>query len=167
MDEQKRAYRRPVKKTDMASLYALIAPVLAQNGTVKMKVAGFSMYPLVASRRDSVLLGKADTLKIGDVPLFQRADGSFILHRIVGKKDGAFYLCGDYETKKEYPVYPDQIVAVAKGFYRKERFISCDSFLYKLYSFLWRGTFWIRPFLLKSLAFYTHRKKLKSVKKGK
>ena len=90
MDEQKRTYKTPVKKTDMASLYALIAPVIKQNGTVKIKVAGFSMYPLLASRRDSVLLGKAHKMKVGDVPLFQREDGSFILHRIVGKKDGAF-----------------------------------------------------------------------------
>ena len=145
-------YEKPVKKTDMASLYPLIAPIINQGGAVKIKVTGYSMYPLVSSRRDSVLLGKCGKLKIGDVPLFQRPDGSFILHRIVGKKNGAFYVMGDYETKKEYPVYPSQIVAVAKGFYRKNKFWSCDSFSYKLYSAFWRKTVSIRPFLLKRLA---------------
>lgn len=158
MIEQKKSYQPPIKKTDMDTLYPLIEPIIRRGDTVKMKVTGYSMYPLVSSRRDSVLLGKAERHRIGDVSLFQRSDGSFILHRIVGEKDGAFYFCGDYEVKKEYPVYPSQIVAVAKGFYRKERFISCDSFLYKLYCLFWRGTFWIRPFLLRSLAVYTSRK---------
>ncbi len=162
MTDEKRAYQPPVKKTDMDALYPLIEPIISRGDTVKMKVTGYSMYPLVSSRRDSVLLGKADKLRVGDVSLFQRSDGSFILHRIVGQQDGAFYFCGDYETKKEYPVYPSQIVAVAKGFYRNERFIPCDSFLYKLYCIFWRSTFCIRPFLLKSLAVYTNRK----VRKG-
>lgn len=145
-------YKKPVKKTDMKTLYPLIEPIIKQGGTVKIKVTGYSMYPLVSSRRDSVLLGKCVKPKIGDVPLFRRKDGSYILHRIVGKKNGAFYTMGDYETQREYPVYPEQIVAVAKGFYRKDRFWSCDSFTYKLYSALWRKTVFVRPFLLKRLA---------------
>ena len=150
--QNERGYQKPVKKTDMASLYPFIAPIISQGGTVKIKVTGYSMYPLVSSRRDSVLLGKCGKLKIGDVPLFQREDGSFVLHRIVGKKNGAYVLMGDYETKKEYPVYPDRIVAVAKGFYRKDSFWSCESFRYKLYSAFWRRTVFIRPFMLKCLA---------------
>ena len=165
MSDEKRAYQPPVKRTEMAALYPLIEPIIRRGDTVKMKVTGYSMYPLVGSRRDSVLLGKADRVRVGDVALFQRNDESFILHRIVGKKDGAFCFCGDYETKKEYPVYQNQILAVAKGFYRNERFVSCDSFLYKLYCFCWRGTFWIRPLLIRVLAVYTHLKKQYRAKK--
>lgn len=142
----------------MEHLYPLIAPIIRQGGTVKMKVTGYSMYPLVSSRRDSVLLGKCGKLKIGDVPLFQRKDGSFVLHRIVGAKDGAYMLMGDYETKREYPVYPHQIVAVAKGFYRKDRFWPCDGFRYKLYSTFWRKTACIRPFLLRCIAAFVRYK---------
>lgn len=152
-------YERPIKQTDMASLYPLIAPIINEGGTVKIKVTGYSMYPLVSSRRDSVLLGKCGKLKIGDVPLFRRSDGSFILHRIVGKKNGAFYVMGDYETNKEYPVYPSQIVAVAKGFYRKDKFWDCNSFPYKLYSIIWRKTVFLRPFVLQCLAGRKSRRK--------
>lgn len=151
MKMAKKEYKNPIKSTDMKTLYSLIAPVLEQGSTVKMKVSGFSMYPLVVSRRDSVLLGKAEEIKVGDVPLFQRKDQSFILHRIVGEKNGAFIVMGDYETKQEYPVYKEQIVAVAKGFYRNERFISCDSFWYRVYSAFWRRTLWMRPMLLKGI----------------
>lgn len=147
----KNIYSKPVKATDMESLYELIQPVIEQGNTVKIKISGFSMYPLVSSRRDSVLLGRAEKLKIGDVTLFRRTDGSFILHRIVGEKNGAFYAMGDYETKKEYPVYRNQIVALAKGFYRKNKFISTDSTFFKVYSAVWRRTVFIRPFLLKCM----------------
>lgn len=151
-------YQKPVKKADSETMLSMIAPLIENGKTVKLTVTGYSMYPLVTSRRDAVLLGKVDALKVGDVPLFQRPDGSFILHRIVGKKYGAFKLLGDYETKIEYPVYPEQVIAVAKGFYRKERFISCDSFGYKAYNFIWRLLRPIRPLLLTLLAKLAYRK---------
>lgn len=137
-----------IKKTDMETMLPIIEGSIETGGSVKLKVSGFSMYPLVSSRRDSVLLTKADDIKVGDVPLYKRPDGSYILHRIVGEKDGAFYTMGDYETKKEYPVYSDQIVAKAAGFYRKERFIDCNSKRYKIYKFFWTHTLFLRPFLI-------------------
>ncbi len=141
-----------IKQTNMETMFPLIEAAIASGGSVKLKVSGYSMYPLVASRRDSVLLVKADSIKVGDVPLYKRDDGSYILHRIVGKKDGAFYTMGDYETKKEYPVYPEQIVAKASGFYRKEKFIDCKSKGYKLYNFFWTHTLFLRPLLLNLIA---------------
>ncbi len=139
-------------KTDMKTLYPLIEESISNGGSVKIKVSGFSMYPLISSRRDSVLLTRAEKIKVGDVPFYRRSDGSFILHRIVGKKNGAYMLRGDYEQKIEYPIYPEQIVAVAKGFYRKERYIDCNSFLYRLYKVFWMNTVFIRPVMLKILA---------------
>lgn len=130
---------------------ALVLPMIEQGKTVKITVTGFSMYPLVSSRRDAVLLAKAEEIKVGDVPLFVRKDGSYILHRVVGEKDGAFVAMGDYETKKEYPVYREDIVAKAVGFYRKGRYIDCESAGYRVYSFLWRKTACIRPFLLRTM----------------
>ncbi len=135
--------------TEADILFSVVEETVANGGSIKIKIAGYSMYPLVTSRRDSVLLTKADKIKKGDVPLIKRDDGSFVLHRVVGIKDGYFKLRGDYEQKCEYPVNPEQVIAVAKGFYRKEKFISCDSFLYKLYSFFWMNTIAIRPVILK------------------
>ncbi len=152
-------YQKPIKRTDAENLMTLVLPMIEEGKTVKLTVTGFSMYPLVSSRRDSVLLKKAETLSVGDVPLFRREDGSYILHRIVKKKDGFFATMGDYEIKKEYPVKPEQVVAKAVGFYRKERYIDCNSTEYRIYSFLWRKTVRIRPFLLKALAIITSLKK--------
>lgn len=130
-------------------LFSVVEETVKSGGSIKIKISGFSMYPLVTSRRDSVLLTKADKIKKGDVPLIKRDDGSFVLHRVVGIKNGTFMLRGDYEQKIEYPVNPDQVIAVAKGFYRKEKYIDCDSFLYKMYTFFWMNTVAIRPVILK------------------
>ncbi len=151
-------YRKPIKKTDMETMLFMIAPILDEGKSVKITVTGFSMYPLVSSRRDAVLLKKCGVLKKGDVPLIRRADGSYILHRIVKEKNGAFAVMGDYETKAEYPVYREQAVAVAEGFYRKGKYISCRGWVYRLYCFFWMRTRCIRPFLLKSMAILANRK---------
>ena len=140
-----------IRMTDADVLFSLAEESMKNGNDVKVKIAGFSMYPLVTSRRDSVLLTKCEKIKKGDVPLIKREDGSFVLHRVVDIKDGYLKLCGDYEQKAEYPVNPEQIIAVAKGFYRKEKYISCDSKNYKLYTFLWMNTIAIRPVILKIL----------------
>lgn len=143
---------KKIKIAESEALFSFTEETVANGGSIKIKIAGYSMYPLVASRRDSVLLTKAQKIKKGDVPLIKRDDGSFVLHRVVGIKDGALMLRGDYEQKIEYPINPERVIAVAKGFYRNEKFISCDSFLYKLYTFFWMNTVAIRPVFLKLLA---------------
>lgn len=147
-----------VKKTDMKTLYPLIEESIKNGSDVKLRITGYSMYPLVSNCRDCVVLTKPGNIKKGDVPFFKRADGSYILHRVIAIKDGAFKIRGDYELKVEYPVYPEQVVAVAKGFYRNGRYISCDSILYKVYKFFWMNSAFIRPQLLKFLNLITSKK---------
>lgn len=149
-----------IKKTDNDILFPVIEETVKSGTDVKLKVSGTSMYPLVGSRRDSVLLTKAEKLKVGDVPLYKRDNGKIVLHRIVEIRDGAYGMRGDFEQKIEFPIHKDQIIAVAKGFYRHEHFISCESFWYKVYKSFWMHTVAIRPLLIKIL-------KLRGVKKAK
>lgn len=147
-----------VRKTDNDVLMPIVLESVNSGNDARIKISGFSMYPLVTNWRDSVLLTKADKIKKGDVPLICRPDGSYVLHRVVKVKDGKFGLRGDYEQKIEYPVSPEGVVAVAKGFYRNEKFISCDSFGYRLYRAFWMNTVWIRPVMLRVLAIFTAKK---------
>lgn len=153
-----------IKQTDMNTLYPIIEEAISRGKDIKIKISGYSMFPLVASRRDSVVLTKAEKIKKGDVPFFRREDGSFILHRVVGIKNGAYKMRGDFELKIEYPVYPEQVVAVAKGFYRKDRYIACDSFLYKLYKTIWMNTALVRTIMLKIIAIIAIKKRKKKKK---
>lgn len=124
-----------VKSIDVLS--PIILGLLSEGAKVKLTVKGNSMYPLLRSNVDEVLLKKKDTVSKYDILLYKRKNGSFILHRIVKIKDSVLYLAGDFETVTEYPVYKEQAIAVAEGFYRNGRFYSCKSIKYRLYSIIW------------------------------
>ena len=68
--------------------FALVEKELEEGKTVKIRLKGNSMFPLLSSGRDSVILQKSpsDSLKPMDVVLFKYC-GNYILHRII-KRDG-------------------------------------------------------------------------------
>ena len=63
----------------------LIEECLANGTDVRMKVSGISMTPILHNLKDSVVLTKADKVKKYDIVLHKRANGQYILHRIIGK----------------------------------------------------------------------------------
>ena len=45
-------------------------------------------------------------------------------------------MAGDHQWHMEYNLPYDQVVGVVKGIYRKEKYISCETFLIKLYTWI-------------------------------
>ncbi|NLB80204.1 MAG: hypothetical protein GX800_00985 [Clostridiaceae bacterium] len=125
-----------IKNTSINDLYPVIAQLL-ENQDVKLIIKGNSMYPLLRSNVDSVVLTKKNKIKKYDVLFYKRENGEYIIHRLIGKKDNAFSMAGDFETELEYPIYEHQVIAVIRSFYRGKKHISCSNLLYKAYSFLW------------------------------
>ncbi len=77
-------------------------PLLRERleATVVLTVTGGSMLPLLAGGRDRVTLGPVpERLRRGEVLLYRRADGSYVLHRLTGfGQDGTLVFCGDRQT---------------------------------------------------------------------
>ena len=142
---------RETKITDMNLLGAFITDSISKGQEVNLTVTGDSMYPLLKSRVDTVVLARPKTLKKRDIVFFKRANGSYILHRILKIKDGVLTIAGDNEMEKEFPIHPNQVIAVVKSFKRKGRSYSTAEPWYTLYSFIWCLFFPIRPFMLKTL----------------
>lgn len=111
--------------------------LILEKSKVKITVTGNSMYPLLRTGIDEVILKQAKSYKKGDVVFYKRDDGSYILHRIVGKENDAFYLAGDAEIRKEYPIYANQIIGVATDFVSRGKRFSHKNPVYLIYSFLW------------------------------
>ncbi len=132
-----------------------LAPVIVERvnsgGRVKFTVTGISMFPFLSDRRDQVTLGRADFINKYDVVLHRRKNGDYILHRVIGIKNGAYIIAGDNETEKEYGVEKSQILAKAISFTRKGVEITPDKFLYKLYSIGWVLVFPLRRIILEIL----------------
>lgn len=139
------------KITDMNLLAPLIIESLKGGSEVKLTVTGNSMYPLLRSRVDTVVLVKTNKLKKYDIPFYKRENGKYILHRIVKIKNNELYIAGDNETIIEYPVKKEQVIGVVSGFYRNGIYFSVKNPLYKIYSFVWCKVIPNRYIILKFL----------------
>ncbi len=139
-----------MNKVSMADLVPLIKEVVSGGGKFSFKVTGGSMFPLLIEGRDSVILEKVDTLKAGDIILYQRDDGNYVLHRIVKIKGGELYLCGDAQFVVEYPIRYDQVIAVVTAFVRGGETIKITDLKYKFYTKVWCHTLKSRPYILKA-----------------
>lgn len=147
---------RRVVTTRLEDLSPVMTECMEAGSEIVLIVTGNSMRPFLASCRDQVVLKKCDAtmLQIGDVPLYRRADGQFVLHRIVDIGASTYTMCGDAQTEKEYGVPNNRILAVAVGFYRKGKYVACTDFWYKVYVRLWMALRPVRPVLLKCMYAY-------------
>ena len=119
---------REVKKVKLSEMLPLITEKISSGGEVSIPVTGRSMYPTLQSGRDYAVLEKApEKLKKGDIPLYRRENGQFVLHRIVGEDENGYILCGDNQTEKEYGVKHSQVIAVLTAVERDGKRIAIDS----------------------------------------
>lgn len=116
---------------------------LAEQGYYVSTTVGWSMWPMLRNRRDRVIVlpvGK-ERLKKYDLPLYRRPDGKYVLHRIIGVKDGEYIIRGDNTYTKEH--VPDGwVIGYVSEFYRENRHVLSEARGYRLYARLWR---WIFP----------------------
>lgn len=129
----------------------LIEKYINENGEHIAIPVGTSMYPMLRNRRDSVYLVKYNMQGLAkyDLPVYKRADGTQVMHRCLGKNENGYIMCGDNQWVLEYGIKDEQIIAVAKGFYRDERYIPNSNLIYKLYCRVWCLSLRLRRFILR------------------
>ena len=120
----------------------LIRETLAAGKTVRFSPRGISMLPMLRQGIDSVVLSPLPgKLKKYDLPLYQRDDGHFVLHRIVEVRDT--YTCiGDNQFEYEHGLRQDQMIALVTAFTRGKREVSVTNPGYRIYCRIWH---WSRP----------------------
>lgn len=120
---------------------------IAQTGNpVSTIVSGSSMAPFLASNRDYVFLEvPSRPLKKGDIVLFQRTNGNYILHRIKKVTSEGYYIVGDRQTKCEGPVPETSIRCVVTSAKRKDKLITPENFSWKFYEKVWINLIFLRP----------------------
>ena len=139
----------PIMEKDvrMEQLMPLFRERLEKGQTVRFMPRGISMLPMLRQGIDSVVLSPLpEKLKKYDLPLYQRDNGQYILHRVV--EVGDTYTClGDNQLSKEYGVEHRQMIGLVTAFYRGDKYHSVDEPGYKLYSRFWYTCKKIRWFL--------------------
>lgn len=121
----------------MEELMPLLQLQMEASGSAKLTVTGWSMMPMLHNRRDSVVICPVEgRQKKGDLILYQRAGGQYVLHRILRVKKEGYVCCGDNQFFTE-KVAHEQLLAVVTRFTRggKSYDISCKG--YRRYVWWW------------------------------
>lgn len=120
---------------DMRELYPLLSEVLESGGEFRLYPKGTSMLPLLCEGEDSVLLKKCTALEVGNIYLYRRKGGKFVLHRLVAleKESGAPVFCGDNQDWLEYGVAREDVLAVVSGIFKKDVPYPMNSPRYRTY----------------------------------
>ncbi len=122
------------KSFSLEELLPVISEQLEAGKKITFKPRGTSMLPLLREGKDSIVLEKSrGNHKKNDIVFYRRKDGQFVLHRIVYVKDG-YVISGDHQRFFEYGITDEDIIGVAAGFYRGEKYYSVNNIFYKAYT---------------------------------
>lgn len=128
-----------LEKVKSEELFPLVDEIIKQDASVWITVTGMSMYPFLRDGKDEVELTGAtfENVRKGDIVLFKRTGGAYVLHRILRKKTDCFYIVGDAQQRVEGPIVPEQLKARVTRVKRGERVIDCNSIFMKTAVALW------------------------------
>lgn len=112
---------------------------LAEKGFLLYTTVGRSMRPFLRSGEDLMRIEArgAGRLKAGDVVLYRRKSGRYVLHRIVKVRKGDYVLCGDNCWQLEPGILDDQILGMLTCVIRNGQQMDVSAFSYRLKVNLW------------------------------
>ena len=112
---------------------------LAQKGFLIYTTVGRSMRPFLRSGEDLIRIEARpqSRLKAGDVVLYRRRSGKYVLHRIIAVRKDDYVLCGDNCWDLEPGIRDDQILGVLTSVIRSGKPVDVNSFGYRLKINLW------------------------------
>lgn len=123
---------------DPEALMEQLPGMLEQVQAVPLVISGNSMSPFLVHRRDTVYLSKVTApLKKGDMILYCRDNGAYILHRICKVDADGYTLIGDAQPVKEPGIRPDQVLAVVTAVRRKGKLLQPGSFRWEFFARVW------------------------------
>lgn len=121
----------------------LLREQLSSGAAASLLVTGSSMHPMLRNRRDKVFLSPFPApFKKGDIVLYRRHNGQYVLHRIV-RIDDRLTCCGDNQWRSEQ-IERTQVIAAVSGFTRGDRTYAVTHTGYRCYRAVWTALWPIR-----------------------
>ena len=135
---------------------------LLQNDRVEalpLVISGSSMTPFLVHGRDTVFLARLTRpARRGDMLLYRRHTGAYILHRVYRvQPDGALTVVGDAQTELEPHIAPEQVIAVVTAADRKGRRQQPGCFWWNFFAGPWLTLLPLRRPLMRAYAALTRR----------
>lgn len=120
-------------------------------------ISGNSMSPFLIHGRDTVYLSRLERpVRRGDMLLYQRRNGSYVLHRVYAVKPEGFTMVGDAQTVLEKGIEPDQVIAIVTQVVRKNTIITPECFWWKFFERVWIRMIPFRNFFCAAYARVKH-----------
>lgn len=142
-----------VKVLEPEQLMPPLLDMLEVTETVPLVISGSSMIPFLAHGRDTVYLSKVrKPLRRGDMVLYRRDSGNYILHRIFRVEGDTYTMVGDAQTWLEPGIRPDQILALVTAVRRKGKLLQKGSFWWDFFEKVWIRMVPLRPAVLTGYA---------------
>lgn len=114
---------------------------LLQEEDVKelpLTVTGNSMSPFLIHGRDTVYLSRLTRpARRGDVLLYRRDNGGYVLHRVYAATSEEYTMVGDAQTELEPGIRPDQVIAIVTRVVRKDQELRPGSFWWDFFETKW------------------------------
>ena len=135
-----------VRELEPQVLMPALLALLEETESVPLVISGSSMTPFLVHGRDAVYLSKtAAPLKRGDMILYRRDSGAYILHRIFRAERDVYTLVGDAQTALEPGIRADQVLAVVTAVNRKGKLLKKGSFWWDFFENIWIRMVPLRP----------------------
>ena len=103
----------------MQELDTIIVQTVKAGGAVELTVTGCSMMPLLLDKRSIVRLRRKEHYALGDIVLFRRNNGEYVLHRVCRIHDGLYDILGDNVPAPDCDIRPEQLIAAVCAYSRK------------------------------------------------
>ncbi len=145
---------KSVKQVDTSQYLSTLCELIDQGHEVSIPVVGSSMTPFLGDGRDQVFV-KAPwrPIRRGDIVLYRRRNGEFVLHRVHrvhGSGESATYdVIGDAQDRIERGINKEQVFAVAARARRKGKIIEPGSFYWWSFQYIWIRIIPLRHMILR------------------
>ena len=134
---------------DPQDLIPQLLELLDETDTVPLLISGNSMSPFLIHGRDAVYLSKiTEPPQRGDMILYRRDNGRFVLHRVYEAGE-TFTMVGDAQTLLEKGIRPEQMLAKVTAVTRKGKLLKKGSFWWDFFEKIWLNMIPLRPAALK------------------
>lgn len=139
------------KMVDTKEYLDVICSLLAEGRQeVPVTVAGSSMTPFLHHGDTVYLNPRVDPPKKGDIVLYTRPSGQYILHRVVQVNgDGSYIMMGDIQTDREWIESVEAIHGIAVKALHRGRILTPKSARWQFFARVWLHMVPLRPAAMK------------------
>lgn len=142
------SYRKTVETGQLLEQYR---ELLKTTEALPLQVTGRSMTPFLITGRDSVMLtALRQSPRRGDIILYRRENGSYVLHRVFARhRDGSYTMIGDGQQQLERGIAREQMFARVCSARRKGRLLEPGCFWWEFFARIWIWIIPLRPLCLR------------------